>query len=122
MSTYFSLIPSGVYGNTKISDSSKLTYGLILGLANRNGYSYASNTYLSEQRGLSVSGIKRHLTELKDNGCIIIEFDPQNNRRITPIIVASQFEKVSKNSKNKQYDVNRDAIEDAMNLLWRQMK
>jgi len=121
MSTYFSLIPSGIMDKKDLSDGSKLTYALILGLSNRFGYSFASNSYLSEQRSVSVSTIQRQLAELKNKGCITVEFNVKHDRRITPVILASQFEKVSKNSKNKQYDVNRDQMEDALNTLWRQM-
>jgi len=121
MSTYFSLIPSGIMDKKELSDGSKLTYALILGLSNRFGYSFANNSYLSDNRNVSVSTIQRQLAELKNHGCITVEFNAQHDRRITPVILASQFEKVAKNSKNKAYDVNRDKIEDAMNTLWRQM-
>jgi len=122
MSTYFSLIPSGIMEKKDLSDGSKLTYALILGLSNRNGYCFASNRYLCDSRNCSLSTIQRQLAELKDKGCITVEVNAKNDRRITPVILASQFEKVSKNSKNKQYDVNRDAIDDALDLLWRDMK
>jgi len=121
MSTYFSLIPSGIMEKKDLSDGAKLTYALILGLSNRNGYCFANNKYLSESRNSSLSTVQRQLAELKNHGCITVEVNAKNDRRITPIILASQFEKVSKNAKNKAYDINRDAIDDALNLLWRQM-
>jgi len=118
MSTYFSLIPSGILEKKDLSDGSKLTYALILGLSNKYGYCFATNTYLSESRNTSVSTIQRQLAELKQHGCVVIEFNSKNDRRITPVILASQFEKVAKNSKNKAYDVNREAIDEALNTLW----
>jgi len=121
MSTYFSLIPSGIMDKKDLSDGAKLTYALILGLSNKYGYCFANNKYLSENRNSSLSTIQRQLAELKHHGCITVEVNDKNDRRITPIILASQFEKVAKNSKNKAYDINRDAIDDALNLLWRQM-
>jgi len=123
MSTYFSLIPSGVLENENISDSSKLTYALILGLSNRMGYCFATNEALSNMRKLSVSGVRRHIAELRDNGCIEIEYNQRNDRRITPIISPTNYEKVAKNSKNKQYapyDVNEvDAVLDS---IWKKIK
>jgi DNA-binding MarR family transcriptional regulator len=123
MSSYFSLIPSGIMQNQKISDSSKITYALILGLSNRYGYCYAPNSYLSEQRGLSESGIKRHLAELKDNNCITLEYNEKNDRRITPIIYPAVREKQLQASKNKQfgrYDI--DEVSQALDTLWKKMR
>jgi len=123
MSTYFSLIPSGVLELETISDSSKLTYALILGLSNRFGYCFATNDTLASMRKLSVSGIKRHLLELRTAGCIELEFTPRNDRRITPIISPSNFEKVSKNSKNKQYGAyDKAEIDIALDQVWKKMK
>lgn len=123
MSTYFSLIPSGVLENEKISDGAKITYALILGLSNRYGYCFASNDYLASSRKLSESGVKRHLFELKEAGCIIAEYNDRNDRRITPVISPTQFEKVAKNSKNKRYNAPEDeeTIE-ALDRLWKKMK
>jgi len=123
MSTYFSLIPSGVLENENISDSSKLTYALILGLSNRYGYCFAGNEQLAHMRKLSVSGIKRHLLELRLGGCIELEFTPRNDRRITPIISPTNFEKVAKNSKNKQYNqYNDEETNNVLDQLWKKLK
>lgn len=121
MSTYFSLIPSGILNDKDLSDGAKLTYALILGLSNKYGYCFASNTYLSEQRDVSVSTIQRQLSELKKQKSITVEFNPKHDRRITPIINPTNYEKVAKNAKNKVYDTNRDAVDDALDTLWRQL-
>ncbi len=123
MSTYFSLIPSGVLENEKISDGAKITYALILGLSNRHGYCFASNDYLSKARRLSESGIKRHLTELKSNGCIVTEYNSRNDRRITPNIYPSQFEKASQKAKNKAHALyDYDDIDNALDQVWKNIK
>jgi hypothetical protein len=122
MSSYFSLIPSGVMHKKEISDSSKITYAMILGLANKYGYCFATNKYLASARGMSLSGIQRHLVELKDNDCIIIEINQRNDRRITPIVNPSNYEKVAKNSKNKQYGVYDDDIDRALDDVWKNIK
>lgn len=123
MSTYFSLIPSGIMNNQKISDSSKLTYALILGLANKHGYCFATNQYLSEQRGLSESGLRRHLVELKENGCITLEYNTRNDRRITPVITPVAIEKQARASKNKQYgSYDHDEMNNALDQVWKAIK
>jgi biotin operon repressor len=123
MSTYFSLIPSGVLQNPEISDGAKLTYALILGLANRNGYCFASNAYLASNRGMSESGVRKHVSELKIHGCIELEYNQRNDRRIIPIITPSSQEKSLKASKNKQYgSYNIDEIDKMLDDVWKKMK
>lgn len=123
MSSYFSLIPSGVMEIKELSDGSKLTYALILGLANKFSYCFATNKYLSEQRGLSESGIQRHLQELKKQGCITLEYNKRNDRRITPIITPSSIEKRLKASKNKQYGgYDANEIDEMLEDVWKMMK
>ena len=122
MSSYFSLIPSGIMELKEISDSSKITYALILGLANKYGYCFATNKYLANERDLSESGIQRHLQILKKHGCITLEYNKRNDRRITPIITPSSIEKRLKASKNKQYssyDVNE--VNELLDDLWKKM-
>ena len=83
MATYFPLNPSGALQNKDLSDGAKITYALILGLANRFGYCFASNGYLAESRNLSESGLRKHIVELKQYGCIELEYNQRNDRRIT---------------------------------------
>jgi len=123
MSTYFSLIPSGVLENEKLSDGSKITYALILGLSNRYGYCFATNGYLSNIRNVSISTIQRQLFELKKSKCIVIELNQRNDRRITPIVSPSNYEIVSKNSKNKQYGAyDNEELEEALDKVWKNIK
>ena len=68
---YFSIIPSGVLSNEKISDGSKITYALILGLSNNFGYCFAPNESLAEMRSTSISTLRRHLKELEDEELIL---------------------------------------------------
>lgn len=122
MSTYFSLIPSGVLENEKISDGAKITYALILGLANKYGYCFANNNYLSSARNVSISTIQRQLGELKKEKCITLEFNARSDRRITPIISPTNYEKVAKNSKNKQYgSYDVDDRDEMLDKLWKSM-
>ena len=122
MSTYFSLIPSGILENKNISDGSKITYALILGLSNRYGYCFATNSYLASMRYVSISTISRQILELKSQNAIITELGSKSNRRITPIISPSIIEKSLKASKNKQYNPFNDDIDNALDEVWRKIK
>lgn len=122
MSTYFALIPSGILENQNISDGAKITYSLILGLSNRYGYCFATNSYLTEQRKKSESAIRSHLQELKLYGAITVEYNDRNDRRIRPVIIPTQQEKAVKTSKNKQYNPDWNEIDNALDTVWKAMK
>jgi len=123
MGNYFGLIPSGIWGLKDLSDNAKVTYALILGLANQFGYCYATNKYLSELRGLSVSGIQLHLKQLKEFGCIEMQFNVRNDRRIIPIISPLPYEKHSQKSHNASYnDFDNSATDQALDEIWKAMK
>jgi len=121
MSTYFALIPSGILENENISDGAKITYSLILGLANRFGFCFATNLYLTQQRKKSESAIRAHLMELKKEGAIIVEYNERNDRRIRPIIIPTPTEKALKTSKNKQYNPDWNEIDAALDKVWKAM-
>jgi DNA-binding MarR family transcriptional regulator len=118
-STYFSIIPSGVLTNEIISDASKITYALILGLSNQYGYCFATNEALADMRRTSESSIKRHLKELIDNKCIVAEYNKRNDRRITPNIMPSSREKVLRNQNIVQYAISSDEVDQALDQVWK---
>jgi len=120
--SYFSLIPSGVMENEKISDASKLTYALILGLSNRYGYCFATNQALADMRKTSESSMKRHIKDLIDNGLIIAEYNKRNDRRLTPNIMPTNREKLVKSSKNVQFAYVDDTTDNVLDEIWRSMK
>ena len=120
--TYFSLIPSGVMENEKISDASKLTYALILGLSNRYGYCFATNQSLADMRRTSESSMKRHIKDLIDNGLITAEYNKRNDRRLTPNIMPTNREKLVKNAKNVQFAYVDDNTDNVLDDIWRAMK
>ncbi len=121
-SAYFSIIPSGILTNEIISDASKITYALILGLSNQYGYCFATNESLANMRRTSESSIKRHLKELIDNRCIVAEYNKRNDRRITPNIMPSSREKVLRNQNIVQYAVSSDEVDDALDQVWKSIK
>ena len=120
--TYFSLIPSGVMENEKISDASKITYALILGLSNQYGYCFATNQALSEMRKISESSVKRHIYELIDNKLLNAEYNKRNDRRLTPIITPTTREKTVKNAKNVQFAYVDDETNNALDEIWQNIR
>lgn len=121
-SVYFSLIPSGILTNDKLSDASKLTYALILGLSNQFGYCFATNEALSEMRNTSISSMKRHIKELIDNDVIIAEYNKRNDRRLTPVIIPTTREKLLKSQKSVQFTHIDTELDNALDDIWKKIK
>ena len=60
-----------------------LLYGLISSLTNERGYCFASNLYLTEKLGKKdKSIISKYITELQNEGWIIVEYEKGNKRKI----------------------------------------
>ncbi len=121
-STFFSIIPSGILTNETISDASKITYALILGLSNQYGYCFATNQALAEMRRTSESSIKRHIKELLEGKCLNAEYNHRNDRRLTPIIMATSREKVLRNQSIVQFTHVEDDIANALDQVWKAIK
>jgi hypothetical protein len=119
---YFSLIPSGIMTNETISDASKITYALILGLSNQYGYCFATNDSLASMRKTSLSSLKRHIKELLDQELVIAEYNHRNDRRLTPIIMPTSREKTLKNQKTVEYTVANDEIHNMLDDIWKKIK
>lgn len=71
---YYVVIPTIVFEDKNLKDSSKLLYGLISTLINKNGYCYAGNEYLANKRKTTPQNISRLLKELEERKYIIIEY------------------------------------------------
>lgn len=119
--TFFSLIPSGVLEHQGISDASKITYALILGLSNQYGYCFATNVSLSEMRKTSESSIKRHIKELIDAKLLVAEYNRRNDRRLTPIVMPSIKEKLVTSQKIVQFAHVDDDLSDALDDIYRKI-
>lgn len=70
MNKEFLIIPLEIYQNHQLSSVSKILFGKILSLSNKDGYCYASNKYLADSLSLSTRTIIRYIKELKDEGII----------------------------------------------------
>ena len=72
--SYYVVIPTIIFEDENLKDSSKLLYGLISTLINKNGYCYAGNEYLANKRKTTPQNISRLLKELEERKYIIIEY------------------------------------------------
>lgn len=91
--TYFLIIPSSVDDDPNIPDQVTLFFGLLVGLSDRYGYSFAPNATLARMRGVSVSTVKRWLALLRKHGYITVEIAPNSMRRIYPTITPTKRQK-----------------------------
>lgn len=75
---YYINIPSKVLHNKNLKPNSKILYGEIARLSQKDGYCYASNKYLGELLNIKEKSVSRLLKELKESGLIkskeIIEY------------------------------------------------
>lgn len=78
------LIPASVFSDTRLSDSEKLLFGKLLGLANKTGYCWAGNKYLADMFVVSERSIQRRLNNLERLGYIKVE---QNGRRFIRVVL-----------------------------------
>jgi DNA-binding PadR family transcriptional regulator len=119
---YFLIIPSSVDDNPDIPDQVTLLFGLLVGLSDRHGYSFASNATLARLRGVSVSTVKRWLALLREHGYITVEIAPNSMRRIYPTITPTprQKQRVAeiKASQPMQIDPEVSAVLDS---LWKRI-
>lgn len=65
---YFAVITGPVLDDRALSDSAKLLYGRITSLADREGYCWATNEYLSQITGYGVRTITRLVAQLEQRG------------------------------------------------------
>lgn len=68
--SYYAIVPANVRYDDRLSANSKLLYGEITALANRDGYCFASNAYFAEQYKTTERSITRMITQLNDLGYI----------------------------------------------------
>lgn len=67
---YYINIPSQVLQNKNLKPNSKILYGEIARLSQKDGYCYASNKYLGELLNVKEKSVSRLLKELKEFGLI----------------------------------------------------
>ena len=62
---HYSVIPTRILFNENLKPNVKLLYGAIISLANKEGYCYASNRYLSNLLKVSKRTISSSITALR---------------------------------------------------------
>ena len=67
--SYYMVIPAVVW-NSDLPSTAKLLYGHITVLANKKGYCFATNSYLSSQLGVSKKTVSGHIQKLEKLGVI----------------------------------------------------
>lgn len=72
-SNYWTITPGWVLTHKKLSQGAKILYGVISGYTKKQGYCWASNERLSECVSVSLSQVKRYISELEKLKLIIIE-------------------------------------------------
>lgn len=73
---YFAIITGPVLDDRVLSDSAKLLYGRITSMTDREGYCWATNSYLSELTGYGERTISRLIAQLETQGHIWTESVP----------------------------------------------
>lgn len=82
---YYSILPSAVMYDKKLSDGAKILYAIILSLANNKGLCDATNTYLADITSKSERTIKYQIKELLDNNYIKVDYKQFKRRVIFPV-------------------------------------
>lgn len=95
---YYSILPSSVMYDKRLSDGAKILYAIILSLANHKGLCDATNKYLCDLTSKSERTIKYQLKELIDNEYIKVDYKQFKQRVIYPVwkIKTSTIKKATK--------------------------
>lgn len=71
---YYSILPATVRYDSTLKDKAKLLYSEITSLTYTNGECWASNEYFARLFNISISTVKRMMTELKNKNYIDISY------------------------------------------------
>ena len=97
---YYIQIPSHVYLNKDFTKHTQNLYGLLIALAYKDGYCYATNNRLAEILEVSNSTISKSLQQLKLADLISVEINALNNfRKIMTKDTVNGLKVVKKESK-----------------------
>lgn len=85
MNEKYIIIPVELVCDNNISSSTKILYGVIKSLSYKEGFCFASNSYLASIVNLDNRTITRHVSILLKNGYIKIMYNNENIRKIYPL-------------------------------------
>lgn len=118
---YYAVIPADVRYNKKLSSGSKLLYGEITALCNKEGYCWASNSYFSELYGCVPQTISNWIQELISENFIRTENFPDrgNLRHIYLNLTRNQesFDFEQKTTIQNNYIVSKENGELSKNFI-----
>lgn len=120
---YYSILPSAVMYDKKLSDGAKILYAIILSHANNKGLCDATNQYLADITSKSERTIKYQIKELIDNEYIKVDYKQFKRRVIYPVfkIKASTIKKATKlYQKFAEQDVLNEQMK-ALDDIWRKI-
>ncbi len=105
---YYAIIPSTVLFNERIKANEKLLYAVITVLSNKEGYCYASNTYLGKLLKAQPHTISKWVSHLKSSGFLCLDIIKNDKgeiiqRRIYICQVGSALSVEMKNLKKTNY-------------------
>lgn len=81
MNEYYINIPQKV-AEANIGFGSKVLYGQISRLSNKNGYCYASNKYFADLLNCNERSVQRFIEELKNSNLVRVEMQKSYIRHI----------------------------------------
>ena len=70
---WYAIIPTEVLSSKELSSSAKLLVGVLISLSNKNGYCFASNQYIADTLGMSITYVRSLIKELEDKNLITRE-------------------------------------------------
>ena len=79
--SYYAILPAEVRYDDNLKDKSKLLYGEITSLTQKDGICYASNRYFANLYGVSLTTISLLIKELIENGYIESEIIYKDNTK-----------------------------------------
>lgn len=120
---YYSILPSAVMYDKRLSDGAKILFAIILSLANHKGLCDATNNYLGDLTSKSERTIKYQIKELVDNNYIKVDYKQFKRRVIYPIwkIKTSTINKATKLYQKFVDQEHLDNQMEAIDDIWRKI-
>ena len=120
---YYSILPSAVMYDKRLSDGAKILYAIILSLANNKGLCDATNKYLGDLTSKSERTINYQIKELLDNEYIKADYKQFKQRVIYPIwkIKTSTIKKATKQYQKFVDTEHLDNQMEAIDTIWRKI-
>lgn len=79
------IIPTRIFENTSLSDGAKVFYGVVLNMANKEGYAFAGTRYFANLLSRSTRSIQYYISELSELKLVRVNI-VNGQRRIYPDI------------------------------------